>query len=154
MRWKLELKTSQAFMGASAYTSPLFFLTRQSSETFVFQGNKTSLNGVTSHAQGQRGCSPGSTKRVITHLDTPLGPKNHLSLAPRYFPKLVVMATGYSNCFQDSRILAIRMRFSASASMYAQTYGHQNWCQNWEEDLKLTPGFLWVTRDLSRPHRA
>lgn len=79
MRWKLGLKKSQVFGDMSAYISPLFFfLTQQSSETFVFKGNKASHNHVTRHpwsvdlpseaTQGRKGFSPGSNKRVINSL--------------------------------------------------------------------------------------
>lgn len=94
-------------------------------------------------------------KELSTHLDPPLGltkeetTTKNLSLAPRFFPEWVVMATGYSNCFQYSGALAILTSFSASASMYAQTYGHQNWCQHGGAEWKFTPGTLWGTQNLS-----
>lgn len=96
-----------------AYTSPLLFMTQQSSQTFVSKGNKTSHSCVSCYpwsvdlpleaAQGGNGFSPGSNKRVMNSLwyssGTQKEKKNNLSLAPRYFLEWVVMATGYSNCF-------------------------------------------------------
>lgn len=169
MRRKLGLKKSQAFIDTLASTSSLFFRTKQWSETFVSEESKSSHGRIGYHSRsidlpiqcpmGAKGFSPGSNKRVINSLCYSSGTqkerkkKNNLSLAPRYFPEWVAMATGYSNCLQDSKTLAILTRFSASASMYARTYGYQKWCQNWEEDLKFMPESLWVTQDLSRPHR-
>lgn len=96
---KLGLKESQVFIDMLAYTSPLLFMTEQSSQTFVFKGNKTSHSCVSRYprsvdlpleaTQGGNGFSPGSNKRVTNSLwyssGTQKEKKNNLSLAPRYF---------------------------------------------------------------------
>lgn len=99
-------------------------MTLQSSKTFVSKGNKTGCGCMSFHPWGVdlpwaatkdgKDFSPGSNKRVINALWYSSGTQtekeknnNNLSLAPKYFPAWVVMATAYSNCFQNSRTLAI-----------------------------------------------
>lgn len=75
---KLELKKSQVFIDMLAYTSFLFFITQQSSETFVSKENKSSHGHIRYHSGsadlpldatlGGKGSSPGSNKRVINSL--------------------------------------------------------------------------------------